>query len=36
LIENKEFLTMRAAALAWPVPITKEEQLKELVDEGLL
>jgi hypothetical protein len=27
---------MRAAASAWPVPVTKEEPLKELVDEGLL
>jgi hypothetical protein len=36
VIENKEFLAMRAAASAWSVPVTKEEQLKELVDEGLL
>jgi hypothetical protein len=27
---------MRAAASAWLVPVTREEQLKELVDEGLL
>jgi hypothetical protein len=36
VIENKKFLTMRAAASAWPVPVTRKEQLKELVDEGLL
>jgi hypothetical protein len=36
VIENKEFLAMRATASAWPVPVTKEEQLKEFVDEGLL
>jgi ABC-type xylose transport system substrate-binding protein len=36
VIKNKEFLAMRAAASAWLVPVTREEQLKELVDEGLL
>jgi hypothetical protein len=36
VIENKEFLAMRATASAWPVPVIREEQLKELVDEGLL
>jgi hypothetical protein len=36
VIENKEFLVMRAAASSWPVPSTTEEQLKELVDEGLI
>jgi hypothetical protein len=36
VIENKEFLAMRATTSAWPVPVTRKEQLKELVDEGLL
>jgi hypothetical protein len=36
VIENREFLSMRAAASTWSVLVTKEEQLKELVDEGLL
>jgi ATP phosphoribosyltransferase regulatory subunit HisZ len=36
VIENKEFLTMKAAASSWPVPSTTEEQLKELADEGLI
>jgi hypothetical protein len=36
VIENKEFLTMRAATSAWPVPTTTEEQLRELANEGLI
>jgi hypothetical protein len=36
VIENKEFLAMRTIASAWPVLTTKEEQLKELADEGLI
>jgi hypothetical protein len=36
VIKNEGFLAMRATASAWLVPVTKEEQLKELVDEGLL
>jgi ATP phosphoribosyltransferase regulatory subunit HisZ len=36
VIENKEFLAVRAAASSWPVPSTMEEQLKELADEGLI
>jgi hypothetical protein len=36
VIKNKEFLAMRAATSAWPVPTTTEEQLRELADEGLI
>jgi len=36
VIENQEFMAMRAAANSWPAPSTKEEQLKELADEGLI
>jgi hypothetical protein len=32
VIENKEFLTMRAATSAWPILTTTEGQLKELTD----
>ena len=35
-IDNQEFVAMRAAANSWPAPSTKEEQLKELADEGLI
>jgi hypothetical protein len=35
-IENKEFLTMRTATFAWPVPTITEEQLKELANDGLI
>jgi hypothetical protein len=27
VIENQEFVAMRAAATAWPAPSTKEEEL---------
>jgi hypothetical protein len=36
VIENQEFMAMRAAANSWPTPSTKEEQLKELADKGLI
>jgi ATP phosphoribosyltransferase regulatory subunit HisZ len=36
VIENKEFLAMRAATSSLPVPSTTKEQLKELVDERLI
>ena len=35
-IKNQEFVAMRAVANNWPAPSTKEEQLKELADEGLI
>jgi hypothetical protein len=36
VIENKEFLAMRTATSAWPVLTITEDQLKELVDDGLI
>jgi hypothetical protein len=36
VIENKEFLAMKATTSTWPVPTTTEEQLRELADEGLI
>jgi len=35
-IDNQEFVAMGAAANSWPAPSTKEEQLQELADEGLI
>jgi hypothetical protein len=35
VIENQEFVAMRAATTARPAPSTKEE-LQELVDQGLI
>ena len=34
LIENQEFVAMRAAQKVWPTPTTTEEQLHELVSDG--
>ena len=36
LIENQEFVAMRAAQKVWPAPTTTEEQLRELVSDGLI
>ena len=36
LIENQEFVAMRAAQKVWPDPTTTEEQLRELVSDGLI
>ena len=36
LIENLEFVAMRAAQKVWPAPTTGEDQLRELVSDGLI
>jgi hypothetical protein len=36
VIENQEFIAMRTAVNSWLALSTKEEQLKELADEGLI
>lgn len=36
VIENREFVAMRTAEKNWPAPSTKEEQLKELANLGLI
>ena len=36
VIENQEFVAMRAAQKAWPAPTTTEDQLRELVSDGLI
>ena len=36
VIENQEFVAMRAAQKAWPTPTTTEDQLRELVGDGLI
>ena len=36
LIENQEFMAMRAAQKVWPAPTTSEDQLRELVSDGLI
>ena len=36
VIENQEFVAMRAAQKSWPTPTTTEEQLHELVSDGLI
>jgi hypothetical protein len=35
-IENQEFVAMRAAEKLWPVPTTTEDQLHDLVKDGLI
>jgi hypothetical protein len=35
-IENQEFVTMRAVKKLWPVPTTTEDQLRDLVNDGLI
>jgi hypothetical protein len=34
VIENQEFITMRAAKKIWPSSTTTEDQLRELVSDG--
>ena len=36
VIENQEFMPMRAVQKAWPAPTTTEDQLRELVRDGLI
>ena len=36
VIENQEFVAMRAAQKAWPTPATTKDQLRELVSDGLI
>ena len=35
MIENQEFMAMRAAQKIWMAPTTTEDQLRELVSDGL-
>jgi hypothetical protein len=36
VIENQEFITMRAAEKFWPILTIMEDQLRELVSDGLI
>jgi hypothetical protein len=36
VIENQEFIAMRAMEKIWPSPTTTEDQLRELVSDGLI
>ena len=36
VIKNQEFMAMRAAQKIWPAPTTTEDQLCELVSDGLI
>jgi hypothetical protein len=36
VIENWEFVAMRAVEKLWPVPTTTEDQLRDLVNDGLI
>ena len=36
VIENQEFMAMRAAQKSWPAPTTTKEQLRKLVGDGLI
>ena len=36
VIENQEFMAMRAAQKVWPAPTTTKDQLHELVSDGLI
>ena len=36
VIENQEFMAMRAAQKFWPAPTTTEAQLRELVNDDLI
>jgi hypothetical protein len=36
VIENQEFVTMRAVEKLWPIPTITEDQLHELVSDGLI
>jgi hypothetical protein len=36
VIENQDFIAMRAAEKIWPSPSTTKDQLQELVSDGLI
>ena len=36
VIENQEFMAMRAAQKVWLAPITTKDHLRELVSDGLI
>ena len=36
VIENQEFMAMRAAQKIWPAPTTTEDQLRVLISDGLI
>jgi reverse gyrase len=36
VIENREFVAMRAAEMIWPIPTITEDQLRDLVKNGLI
>ena len=36
VIENQEFMAMRAAQKIWPAPTMTEDQLRDLMSDGLL
>jgi len=36
VIENQEFMAMRAAQKVWLAPTTTEDQLRELISDGLI
>jgi hypothetical protein len=36
VIENQEFIAMMAVKKIWPSPTTIEDQLRELVNDGLI
>jgi hypothetical protein len=36
VIKNQEFISIRAAEMVWPAPSTTEDQLRELVSDGLI
>jgi hypothetical protein len=36
VIENQEFVTMRVVEKLWPIPTIMEDQLHELVSDGLI
>jgi hypothetical protein len=36
VIENQEFIAMRATEKVWPAPSTMEDLLRELVSNGLI
>jgi hypothetical protein len=36
VIKNQEFISIRAAEKVWPAPSTTEDQLRELVSDGLI
>jgi hypothetical protein len=36
VIENQESIAMRATKKVWPAPSTTEDQLRELVRDGLI